>query len=141
MAESLAAMRHRMVIGRLLVDPSESLYKAMRAVGYAHNTAIAPGKNLVSQPGFQQMLEEYLPDSMLLNALHEDIENKPGKRSKEIELAFKVKGKLQLQEQPPASNTYNTFIQQNNINPNTPDARALVDNTLDMLMSQTKRNE
>lgn len=127
-------------MGKLLEDPSASLYSIMRNVGYAHNTAIAPGKNLISQPGFQTLLEQYLPDSMLLEALHHDIKAKPEKRTKELELAFRVKGRLKPDDNiTPAGDTYNTFIQQNNINPNTPTARALVEASLDALMAATKR--
>lgn len=39
----------------------------------------------------------------------------------------------------PSGNTYNTFIQQNNLDPNDPVNTGIVDNTLDMLMAQTKR--
>lgn len=38
-----------------------------------------------------------------------------------------------------SGNTYNTFIQQNNLNPNTPEAKELVDSTLEMLMNKTRR--
>lgn len=38
-----------------------------------------------------------------------------------------------------SGNTYNTFIQSNTINPNEAGTRSLVDQTLDMLMEQTKR--
>lgn len=134
----MPSVKHRLVIGHILADPSISLYKAMTLAGYAHSTAIAPSKNLLRQPGFMELVEEYLPDNMLLGALRDDIKSKPGKRTKELELAFRVKGKMKLDEAP-AGNTYNTFIQSNTINPNAPDAKTLVDTTLEMLMNQTKR--
>ncbi len=134
----MASVKQKLVIGKLLEDPSLSIYRAMRAVGYAHTTAIAPTKNMGK--GFKELLEEYLPDTLLLDALQEDIKAKKGNRSKELDLAFKVKGKLTPNpDAPPQGNTYNTFIQQNNLNPNAPEARTLVDNTLEMLMQQTKR--
>lgn len=43
---------------------------------------------------FQELLEEALPDDFLLSALKNDIVNKPMNRKPELELAFKVKGKL-----------------------------------------------
>lgn len=60
-------------------------------------------------------------------------------RGDALKLAYDLKGKLGSKEPPTPGNTYNTFIQQNNINPNTPDAKQLVDSTLDTLMQQTKR--
>lgn len=42
-------------------------------------------------------------------------------------------------EKQQSGNTYNTFIQSNTINPNEAGTRSLVDQTLDMLMEQTKR--
>lgn len=57
-----------------------------------------------------------------------------------LKLAYDLKGKLGKREGDDGSgSTYNTFIQQNNINPNTPTARQLVDNSIDILMKQTKR--
>lgn len=38
-------------------------------------------------------------------------------------------------------NTYNTFIQSNNLDPNTSTGKQIVDNTLAMLMQQTKRDD
>lgn len=40
----------------------------------------------------------------------------------------------------PTLNQYNTFIQQNNVNPNTVEAKELVSSTLEMLMQKTKRS-
>lgn len=61
-------------------------------------------------------------------------------RQDALKLAYDVKGKLKPTGDPAqAGSTYNTFIQQNNINPNTPTARELVEASLDALMQQTKR--
>src|SRR3990167_49114 len=43
------------------------------------------------------------------------------------------------EEAQPTGTTYNTFIQQNNLNPNAPGAKEIVDATLVTLMSKTKR--
>lgn len=62
-------------------------------------------------------------------------------REKALKLAYDIKGKLakrQAENPTPGGNTYNTFIQQNNLNPNVPEAKELVQNTLDYLMQQTK---
>lgn len=60
-------------------------------------------------------------------------------RHKYLETAIKVKGHITPMDVS-GGNTYNTFVQQNNLNPNTPEAKTLVDDTLDMLMKQTSRN-
>lgn len=61
-------------------------------------------------------------------------------RQAALKLAYDLKGYTGKKEPDPgqAGNTYNTFIQQNHIDPNTPDAKQLVDNTLDLLMQATK---
>lgn len=61
-------------------------------------------------------------------------------RQDALKLAYDVKGKLKANGTPDGSQTtYNTFLQQNNINPNTPSAQALVQASLDALMASTKR--
>ena len=55
-----------------------------------------------------------------------------------VKLAYALKGRLGKPDDTPVSNTYNTFVQQNNINPNAVDAKTLVENTLEMLMNQTR---
>lgn len=56
-----------------------------------------------------------------------------------LKLAYSIKGKIISGDRPQGGgNTYNTLIQQNNINPNAPKAKELVQKTLDMLMEQTK---
>lgn len=61
-------------------------------------------------------------------------------RQDALKLAYDIKGKLgKRADDPGAGNTYNTFIQNNTMNPNTPSSKQLVDATLDVLMQQTKR--
>ena len=73
--------------------------------GYSKNTAIAPDKVFKSK-GFLDLCDELgLTDSMLTKALVADIKKKPGKRTKELELGFKVRGKLKETEH--GGNTYN----------------------------------
>ncbi len=76
-----------------MVDNGGNVSKAMTEAGYSPATAKTPQK-LTQSKGFEELLEEYLPDSMLLKALQEDIEGKTKNRKPELELAFKVKGKL-----------------------------------------------
>lgn len=58
-------------------------------------------------------------------------------RHKFMESSLKIKGHS---KQDGVGNTYNTFVQQNNLNPNAPAAKELVESTLEMLMNQTKRD-
>lgn len=61
-------------------------------------------------------------------------------RQDALKLAYDIKGKLKAGGIPQApQTTYNTFLQQNNINPNSPSAKQLVQASLDVLMAQTKR--
>lgn len=128
----MPSTKQRLVIGRILADPSQTLYSAMIASGYSHNTAKAPGKNLVNRESFQDLLEEYLPDDMLLGALKDDIQTKKGNRSKELDLAFKVKGKLTPNVE--SQSTYNTQI---NINDATPRGQEMVDQFTEYMRQQT----
>lgn len=59
-------------------------------------------------------------------------------RSDALKLAYSIKGKMTPEDRPKNGDTYNTFLQQNNFNPNAPKARELADATLDFLMDKTK---
>ena len=76
-----------------------NISQAMVEVGYSPNTAHTPQK-LTESKGFQDLCNDYgLTDSFLLKALVEDIESKPQNRKAELELAFKVKGRM-MEEKP-----------------------------------------
>lgn len=60
-------------------------------------------------------------------------------RQDALKLAYDLRGKLIKKEAPPAGDTYNTFVQQTNVNPNSPSSKELVQATLDVLMAKTKR--
>lgn len=66
---------------------------AMIQAGYSPQTAKTPHK-LTSSPTFQDLLESYLPDDMMLRALSDDIEKKEGNRTSELQLGFKLKGRM-----------------------------------------------
>lgn len=76
-----------------MVENGGNVSKAMRDAGYSPQTAKVPQK-LTNSAGFAELLEEYLPDDMLLRALSDDIEGKELNRKAELELAFKLKGKM-----------------------------------------------
>ena len=77
-----------------IIENRGNIGKAMLDVGYNETTAKNP-KNLTESKGFQELCEESgLTDDLLINALVEDIKKKKGNRKAELELAFKIKGKL-----------------------------------------------
>lgn len=76
-----------------MVENGGNVSKAMRDAGYSFQTAKVPQK-LTTSAGFAELLEAYLPDDMLLRALSEDIKGKVLNRKAELELAFKLKGKM-----------------------------------------------
>lgn len=76
-----------------LVGKGGNVTQAMLAAGYSPNTANTPQK-LTESEGYRELMDAYLPDDMLLRALADDIEKKVGNRKPELELAFKVKGRM-----------------------------------------------
>lgn len=77
-----------------LVETGGNVSKAMEAGGYSPKTAHTPQK-LTQSKGFGELCDELgLTDDLLLNALVEDIKAKKGERKQELELGFKVRGRL-----------------------------------------------
>lgn len=77
-----------------IVENGGNISRAMLDVGYSPNTAKTPQK-LTESIGFLRLCEDAgLTDELLINALVEDITRKKGNRKAELELAFKIKGKL-----------------------------------------------
>lgn len=77
----------------IMVENGGNVSKAMRDAGYSSMTAKTP-KKLTESDGFRELTESYLPDDMLLRALSDDIESKIGNRKAELELGFKLKGRM-----------------------------------------------
>lgn len=75
------------------IPDSPDLSTAMRKAGYKEMTINTP-KNLTESLGWNELLEKNLPDSLITEALQDDIESKPGRRVEELKLAAKLKGKL-----------------------------------------------
>jgi hypothetical protein len=81
--------------------------KAMEKVGYKRVTALKPS-NLTESKGFMEIAEKAgLTDEFLTTALYNDIKAKPKNRKPELELAFRVKGRLKEGEKPPPGPTIN----------------------------------
>jgi hypothetical protein len=77
-----------------MVENGGNISQAMRDAGYSSNTAKTPQK-LTESVGFIELCEEKgLTDDLLVNALVEDIKEKKGNRRAELELAFKIRGRL-----------------------------------------------
>jgi hypothetical protein len=68
--------------------------QAMLEAGYSPNTAKTPQK-LTDSKGFKELCEDSgLTDTFLVEALIDDIKTKKGNRKAELELGFKIKGRL-----------------------------------------------
>jgi len=74
-----------------IVENGGNVSRSMIEVGYSPATAKTPDK-LTDSKGYQELLNEYLPDDFILGALKDDIEKKPQNRVAELNLATKVKG-------------------------------------------------
>lgn len=96
----------------IMVENGGNVSKAMREAGYSPATAKTP-KKLTESEGFKELAEAYLPDDMLLRALSDDIEKKEGNRKAELELAFKIKGRMteKLEHTNPDGNLKTIIIQ------------------------------
>lgn len=81
---------------------------AMISANYSPATAKTPQK-LTESKGFQELCNEYgLTDDFLVKALIEDIDGKPKNRKAELELAFKIKGRMT--EEPDKTRPINLVI-------------------------------
>ena len=77
-----------------MVENGGNMSQAMIEAGYSPNTAKTPQK-LTDSIGFIELCEEKgLTDDLLINSLVEDIKGKKGNRRSELELGFKIKGRL-----------------------------------------------
>ena len=88
----MATVRQKKALDNI-IENRGNVSQAMLSAGYSANSARNP-KNLTDSDGYAELLEAYLPDDMLLRALADDIEGKQLNRKAELELAFKLKGKM-----------------------------------------------
>ena len=100
-----------------IVENGGNVSQAMRDVGYSEASVNNPSC-LTKSKGFLELCEKKgLTDDLLIDALLEDIKEKKGNRRAELELAFKIKGKL-INKQDIVSNNFPApvlvrFIDQN----------------------------
>lgn len=93
---------------KIIENPSLTMKEAMLEVGYSENTAIAP-QNVTESKGWAELMEKYLPDEDVLKTHKAGLNatkifsshTEPDKevpdhptRLKAVEMAYKVKGKL-----------------------------------------------
>ena len=79
---------------KVLVEKGGKVSNAMREAKYSENTLKTPQK-LTESDGFQELMNKAgLTDEFLNTALYEDIKAKKKNRKPELELAYKLKGKM-----------------------------------------------
>lgn len=89
----MATIKQRKAIDKL-VENGGNISKAMVDAGYSPATAHTPSK-LTDSIGFNELCNKLgLTEDFLINALKEDIETKKGNRKGELELGFKVRGRV-----------------------------------------------
>ena len=76
-----------------IVKNRGNVSKSMREAGYSAAYSSNPDQFTATKK-FQALAEQYLPDDFLLKALEDDIRAKPENRTAELQLAFKVKGRM-----------------------------------------------
>lgn len=128
-------------------DKPRPMGEILLEAGYSKSTSLRPN-TVINSVSFQTLMDKAgITDEMLSSKLKEGLEaDKPyGKqgdihpdyatRHKYLETGLKLKG---IQKTSEASGTTNiTQINQTNIDPNSKEAKKIVDNTLDILMNQT----
>jgi hypothetical protein len=141
----------KLIIANLKSPRPKTIRALLLEAGYPESTA-KQQHSVLKKTGFIKCLEEAgATDDKLSKVLMEGLEAKRpwgkdgdiyadfGVRHKYMETALRLKGNLKEGEK--SGDTYNTFIQQNNLDPNIPENKQLVDNTLEYLMQQTKRQQ
>lgn len=144
-------LRQKKAVEILVANDSKgkasSIAETLRSVGYSESIARVPNK-VTGATGFQLAMEQAgITDDRLTKVMNEGLEadrpwGKDGEiyadhsvRHKFLETSLRIKG---LQKADDANNVYNTFIQNNTINPNAPNAKQLATETLEVLMARTK---
>lgn len=91
----MATARQKKAVEKLVEnggnDQPRPMGEILKEVGYSDAVAKNPQK-LTESKGFKDLIDQYLPDDFILDALQQDIINKPEKRLGELTLAAKIKG-------------------------------------------------
>ena len=94
----MATIRQKKAFDKIVENRGASVSGAMREAGYPEVTARNP-KNLTESKGFKELIEEYLPDS-LLGQKHQELLMKTDEKGEidvqavksGLDMAYKIKG-------------------------------------------------
>jgi hypothetical protein len=92
MAKKEPSLRMRKAAA-LIAENGGNKYQAFKEAGYSEEIARNP-KKITTGVTWNELVDSYLPDDMILRSLADDIEKKEGNRVAELTLATKMKGKL-----------------------------------------------
>lgn len=84
----MATLKQYRLARTIAKNPKITASQALQISGYSKNTNLS---DIKKSTAFQQLLDRYLPDDLILGSLEEDIKLKPQNRVKELELASKIK--------------------------------------------------
>lgn len=117
--EAMPTIKQKRVVAKILQNGGKSIGAAMREVGYSHAMSVNP-QLLTRSEGFKQACDDLgLTDDFLVKALVSDIKAKPKRRIRELELAFRVKGRYEGGEPETSPGLKGaTFVQVNIFPPN-----------------------
>lgn len=132
-----------------LLPTPKPLGTVLREAGYSKSISTTPGevmkgkglKALMDRAGIsEEYLTEKLRDGLEATKRYGkdgDIVDKDyAIRHKYLETSLKLRG-VQVENAQSNAPIYNTQINQTNIDPNSPEAKKIIENTLDILMNQT----
>lgn len=155
--------RQRLVVARIKENQG-NIYQAMLDVGYKHQTARNSKHNLVKSKGFQELLEEAgITDEKLTQVLNDGLEAKNYIKIERVEGVGKDRLKTEEIKEVPDTVTRHRYLetglrlkghgdknketttQQNTVNiqnnffdPNSTEAKAIIEQTNALLMKNTK---
>lgn len=102
----MPTIRQKKALSKIMENHG-NVSQAMRDVGYTEATAKNPS-NLLDSQGFMQLMDQKgLTDDFIVQALVDDIESKPGKRIQELQLAVKMRGRMNETDTPLTNLTVN----------------------------------
>jgi len=150
MSSKQPTIKQKKAVDMLLENVKDKKPKPTSAIltqaGYG-KIALQPGR-VTGATGFQKaLLDAGVTDDKLTKVIDEGLAAKKlwGKnaieypdysvRHKFLETSLRIKG---LIKDDTTGNIYNTYVQQNNVNPNAPEAKELVSDMVAMLMAKTK---
>ena len=130
------------ILANIGSEKPKTIKEVLLDTGYSDTIATTPSA-VTQSVGFLRALEMAgVSDDKLSKVMNDGLEalrnGEPdyAVRHRYLETAIKVKGHVKPEDT--GGNQYNTFIQNNTINPNAPDVKELAEKTLEYMMEQTK---